>query len=113
MVYILKASLPLADSRLEVATGICETTMWLGCPAEVPRASFFRWSMVKLAEVYRLRAQACERLAMRSEDPVVQSDYRFLAQHWRSIARQMLAGAPISELGLGTYRAYIETRVLH
>lgn len=69
--------------------------------------------MLKLAEAYRLRAQACERLAMRVKDPVTQSNYRLLAKHWRSIARQMLAGGPISELGLGTYSAYIETRVLH
>jgi hypothetical protein len=39
-------------------------------------------------EVYRLKAEECERLAERVATEAIRSSYRELAQHWRALAAQ-------------------------
>jgi hypothetical protein len=68
---------------------------------------------MKLAEIYRLRGEACERLAKRTSDPVAANDYRALAQQWHLVTEECLSAKSITQLALSIYRALVRTPVLH
>lgn len=68
---------------------------------------------MKLADIYRLRGEACERLASRTSDPRIADDYRTLAQQWHEVADECFRANSITQLGLATYRAFVRTPALH